>query len=165
MTPARLQQRSRPLLRKHIESPNNGTGSREEFRDDPLLFDPGKPLIEALEFVGEPLMVDPHAMHDRRVHIVYVDRVFNNVVAEIVGRSIGDSTLDPAAGHPHAEVPRVVIATVVIARQATLAVNRSAELTAPYDERAIEHASLLEILDQCRDRLVGLLALVPDLAR
>ena len=38
----------------------------------------------ALEAVGEPLVVDTEQVHDGGLEVVDVDRVFGNVVAEVV---------------------------------------------------------------------------------
>ena len=53
----------------------------------------------------------------------------------------------------------MMIAAVVGLRQFSLAVDRAAELAAPNDERVVEHAALLEIHDERRAWLVGVLAL------
>ena len=52
----------------------------------------------------------------------------------------------------------MVVAAVVGRRQLALAVVGAAELAAPEDQRVVEHAPLLEVLDQRRAGLVGLAA-------
>ncbi len=45
----------------------------------------GQPEMAALEFVGQPLVVDAQAMQDGRLQIVDVHRVGDHVVAVVVG--------------------------------------------------------------------------------
>ena len=137
----------------------------ENFRDNTLLLNTRQLLIEPLKLVGESLVIDSHAMEDRRVQVVDVHWVFGDVVAEVVGLSEGDATFDSPSCHPHAEISRVVIATVIVSRQTALAVNGTSEFTSPYDQGVLEHSASLEVLDQRSDRLVDLLALIPNLTR
>jgi hypothetical protein len=37
-------------------------------------------------------------------HVVNLDRVLDDVVAEVVGLAVGDPRLGPAASHPHREI-------------------------------------------------------------
>ena len=52
----------------------------------------------------------------------------------------------------------MMIATVIILGQSALAVHRTAEFTAPNDQRVVKHAALLQILNERGRRLIGLLA-------
>ena len=52
------------------------------------MFDAGQPLVEALELEGEPFVVDAQAVQDRGVQVVDVDRVLDDVVAEVVGLAV-----------------------------------------------------------------------------
>jgi hypothetical protein len=54
----------------------------------------------------------------------------------------------------------MVVAAVVLLRQAALRVDRAAELAAPDDQRLVEQAALLEILDQAVAGLIDVAALV-----
>ena len=58
----------------------------------------------------------------------------------------------------------MVIAAVVLARQLALAVDRPAELAPPDDQGVVEHAALLEILDESVARLVHVTALIGEVA-
>ena len=86
-------------------------------------------------------------MQDRRVEIVDVDRVFGDVVAEVVGLAVSDPAFDPATCHPHAEVSWMMVATVVVSRESTLAVDGASELTAPDDQRILEHSESFQVFD------------------
>ena len=59
-------------------------------------------MSQALELERQPLVVDAQAVQDRGVQVVDVDRVLDDVVAEVVGLAVDDARLDAAAGHPHA---------------------------------------------------------------
>ena len=74
-----------------------------------------------------------------------MDRIFGDVVAEIIGLPELNAALDPATRHPNGEVLRVMIAAIISPREATLAVDRAPKLRGPYDERVFEHPALLEI--------------------
>ena len=80
-------------------------------------------------------------------------RVLDGVEAELVGLAEGDARLDAAAGQPHGEGVGVMVAAVV----AALDHRRAAELAAPDDQRVVEQAALLEVLDQRGAGLVGVL--------
>ncbi len=73
-------------------------------------------------------MVVPHAVHDRRIHIVDMDRVANDVVSVVVRFPMHDSRLDATPRHPDRKAAPVMVAAVVIL-QATLPVDCSTELT------------------------------------
>ena len=66
--------------------------------------------------------------------------------------------MPPPAIH-YAEVPRMVIATIIRLREAALRIDRAAKFTAPDDERAVEQAALFEIGQKSADGLVGIAAL------
>ena len=57
----------------------------------------GQAVIASLETMGQSFMIDAHGMQDSGVKIVYVDRVFNNVVTKLVRFAVRDSTLYAAA--------------------------------------------------------------------
>src|SRR5262249_9634515 len=94
----------------------------------------------SLKFVGKLRMVDPQAVQDGRVEIVHINRITDDVVAEIVGLAIGEPALDPTSGHPEAEAARMVVAAIVILRQRALRVHGPAELAAPDDQSFVQHA-------------------------
>ena len=89
----------------------------------------------------------------RGVQVVDVEAVLDGAEAEFVGGADGLAALHAAAGHPHREAGRVVIAAV-----AFFAHRRAAEFAAPDDQRLVEQAALLEVLEQPGDRLVDLAA-------
>ena len=75
---------------------------------------------------------------------------------KLVGLAERDARLDAAAGQPHREGVGVVVAAVV----AALDHRRAAELAAPDDQRVVEQAALLQVLDQRGAGLVGVAAVL-----
>ena len=78
--------------------------------------------------------------------------MLDGVEAEFVGAAVDGAAFDAAAGHPDAEAVRMMIAPV-----AALRAWRATELGGEENERVVEHASLLEVFEKARDRLVHLL--------
>ena len=100
----------------------------------------GQAKVAALIRERQPSVVDTKAIQYRGVEIVHVDRLFNDVVAELVGAAVNDSRLYPATREPHAEATPVVIATVVVFH-AALTINGPTELTAPDDESIVKQTA------------------------
>ena len=121
-------------------------------------------VVTSLELEGLPLVVDAEEVLHRGVQVVHVDRVLDDVVAELVGLTVDMAAFDAAAGHPEAEATRVVVAAVRVLGDLALAVSRAAEFAAPDHERVFQQAALLEVLDEGRRSLVGLFALALDAA-
>ena len=76
-------------------------------------------------------------------------------MAELVGLAVGHAGLESAAGDPDAEALAVVIAAALGGIAMIFGDRQAADLAAPVDDGRVEHAALLEILDQRRRRLVG----------
>src|SRR5947199_10811052 len=91
---------------------------------------------------------------------MHVDARLERLEAEGIGRAMHIAAFDAAASEPGREAPVVMVAAVDPARVRAggrqLDRRRAAELAAPDDERVVEHAALLEILEQGADRLVAL---------
>ena len=98
----------------------------------------GQAVVAALEAEGQAFVIEAKAMQQRGVQVMDVDRIAGDVVAEVVGLAESLATADAAAGEPHAEAARVVIAAEVGGGQFALAVGRAAELAAPDDQRFIQ---------------------------
>ena len=116
-------------------------------------------LIQSLELVRQPIVIETQQLQHGGVEVANVDRVSDDVVGEIVGLTVDRATLGTAAGHPHREAARVMVAAVVVFGEPALRVDRAAELAAPDDQRVVQHASLLEIFQQGVTRLIDVLAL------
>ena len=80
-------------------------------------------------------MVQSQAAEDGGLDVVDVHGVLFNVEAEFIGLAILDTRFDPAAGEPHGERLRVVIAAKASAEGgAGFDHGRAPELTTPDDE-------------------------------
>src|SRR4051812_32050375 len=86
-----------------------------------------------------------------------VDAILRSVETEVIAFTQGDAWFDAAAGEPHCETIRMMVAAVV---SAALHHWRAAEFAAPDDKRLIKKASLFEIFHQGRAGLVGIHAIL-----
>jgi len=75
--------------------------------------DVGQSEVAALMTVGHPFMIDAELIQDRRVQVVNVDWVFDDVVTEVVGLSVDSPAFDSGSCHPLCVASRMVVATVV----------------------------------------------------
>src|SRR5688572_4415363 len=94
--------------------------SGEQILDDPRRLDAGQALVEAEVAHRESLVVEAEYLEHGRVEVADVDGVLDDVVAEVVRLAVDGAALEAAAGHPHGEAARVVVAAVVLLRQAAL---------------------------------------------
>ena len=118
----------------------------------------GEPEVAAGVAVGEALVVEAEQVQDRGVQVVHARGVLDGFEAELVGGAIDGAAADSAAGHPHGEAVRVVIAAELgLAVAAELDGRRAAEFAAPDHERVVEHSALLQVGQQRGDRLIDLL--------
>src|SRR5262245_49476831 len=102
-------------------------------------------------------------MKQGRVQVVDVDRILGDVVTVVIGVAEAHAGFDAAAGQPDGEAARVMVPAIVIRRQGSLAINRSAELSTPDHQGIVEQAALLEIGDEGGGSLIGIAALAADL--
>ena len=87
-----------PLQGKEMAAAGGGRRSGEDLVYHPRLLDPGELEVEALELVGEALVVDAEEVEHGGVEVVDGDGVPGDVVAEVVGGAPGGAALDAAAG-------------------------------------------------------------------
>src|SRR5215468_3116433 len=104
-------------------------------------------------------------MKHRRLKVKYANRVRDYVVAVIVGLADRNALLHAAAGDPHREIARVMIATVIGLGELALAIDRAPEFPAPDDQRVVEQAALFQVLNERRGRLIRAPALERQVAR
>src|SRR5262249_17369446 len=129
---------------------------------DKLAVDVGQTEIPALETVSELLVIKSEAMKDGGVEVVDVDRVLDDVIAEIVGLAVTDAGFDASTSHPHRVIASVMIAAVIVLLDFALAVNGAPEFAAPQDESVIEQPAGLKIFDQGGAGLIGVFTLFPE---
>jgi hypothetical protein len=117
-------------------------------------------LIEALVAVREPFMVETEQLQHRGMKVMDVDRIFHDVVTEIVRLTVDLPPFGASAGHPHTEATGMVIATVIFLAQLALRIDRPAKLASPNDQRVVKKPTLLQIFDQTMTWLIDVLALI-----
>ena len=86
----------------------------DEFFDD-MTVNIGEPKMSPLVLEGQSLVVDPQQMQNGCMKVVNMNAAGKNIVAEIIGFALAMTGVDAAAGHPHGETSRVMIATEIIA--------------------------------------------------
>ena len=69
----------------------------------------GEAVISPLITVGEAFMVDTHQMLNGRVKVMHVDGVFGDVVAPIVGLTMGDAALYAATSKPYGKAAWMMV--------------------------------------------------------
>ena len=97
-------------------------------------------------------MVESQELQDGGVKVSDVNGILDDVVRELVGLAVDRPRALAAAGHPHREASRVMVAAVIGVAQAALRIDRPAELAAPDDQCLVQQAARLQVLDQ---RLTG----------
>ena len=130
--------------------------SAEDFCDHAASLNSGEALIQALVRKAETLVVDSQLMKHRRVEVANVDWIFGDVVAEVIGFTVADTTLDTATSHPGRETTRVMVAAVVVPIRIALRVSRTSEFSRKHDERIIQQTTLFEVPQQTRNRLIDI---------
>ncbi len=78
-------------------------------------------------------MIEPEQVKNGRMEIMDVDLVLAGIEPQLVGAADDLTASDAAAGQPHRETVRIVIAAV-----ASLGHGRAAELATPDHQRAVE---------------------------
>ena len=86
-----------------------------------------------------------------------------DVVTIVVGLTIADPRLEPTPRRQHRKAPRMMIPPVVGRRQRPLRIHRPPELPTPQHQRVVKQPPLLQVGQQRRRRLVGILALPANL--
>ena len=99
-------------------------------------------ISPALMFEDQPLMIYATKVHQRSLEVMYVHRIFDNVVAEIVGLAVAKARFDPSPGHPHGEAPGMVIPAVAGGGKFALGIDGTAEFTAPDHQGIVQHSPL-----------------------
>ena len=127
--------------------------------DAAVVFHTCQSLIQSLERIGQPFVVNAQLMQKRGIDVVNVNRSFHNIIAEVIRCPEYGTPTDPTATKPKRVTTSMMVAAVIIAGQFPLTVNSSTELSAPDDQRLIEHSSLLEIFNQGSRRLIRVFAL------
>src|ERR1044071_9497136 len=78
--------------------------------DDPRHI--GQTEVATAVAVGQALVIEAQQAQYRGVEIVYVEAVFDGVIADVVGGAVDEARLGAAARHPDRITIRVVVAPV-----------------------------------------------------
>ena len=121
--------------------------------------------IAAGVVVGEAFVIEAETVQDRRLKVVDVNGILDDVESEVVGGAEGHARLDAAACDPHRERLRMMIAACGAAeRWIGFDHRRASEFAAPDDERVVEQSLAFQIGHECGRCLVGVLRVVLDIA-
>ena len=82
--------------------------------------DVGEAEVAALVTEGQAGMFDAHQVEDRRVEVVHMNAILDDIVTEVVGLAVGRAFIDTGAGHQHREASRMVVTAVVGLRERAL---------------------------------------------
>src|SRR5579884_56927 len=151
MSPRVAMRRLSRSRRACVQSAGEGKPLRQDFFDHAAR-DSRQAGVHALKLYRQPLVIDSEKMQHGGMKIMHADRILLRRVAEIVGRSVGKAALDTSTRKQERKTFDVMIAAVAALRH-----RRAAELSAPNYQRIVEHAALLQVLDQRRRRAVHLL--------
>lgn len=117
------------LTRDSCGKPRVQGRSEEKVPDHPGRFDTAEAFVETVVVEDEPSVIEPKAVQQSGMEVVYADSIFDGVITEVVGFSIRGATLDAAPGQPDREP---VCAVVTSRFPRLLGEWQAAELTAPY---------------------------------
>src|SRR5258708_14747650 len=92
-------------------------------------------------------MIEPHQVYHGGVEIMYMHRVFNDIVPEFIRLSIYPRP-GPAPRHPDRKTAWMVVPAVVIHEKLALTIIRTAEFSSPDHQGLFQQASLFHTLDQ-----------------
>ena len=118
--------------------------------DNHLAMNIGQTAFNAIVVKTEAFVIQSQQVKNGRVNIVNRDRVFHGLESEVVGGAMGIGFFDSSAGQPDRESFGVMVPTA----GALLKGWHPAKLGAPHNQRVIQQAALLEILEQRGSRLI-----------
>ena len=86
--------------------------------------------------------------------IIDVNRIFYNVITKLICFTITDPGLYATTRHPNTITTRMMITTIIIFCQLSLAIICSSKLAAPYHKRFVEQAALVHVFEQRTERAI-----------
>ena len=125
--------------------------------------DVGEAVVAALKFESEFFVINAQEVEDTGVEVMNAYGIFVDVVGIVVGFADRLAGFNAAAGKPHREAARVVVAAKAGGSEVALAVNSAAKFSSPDDEGVIKKASLFEVCDESGGRLVCFLTACGEL--
>src|SRR5258708_4581821 len=113
----------------------------------------GRTLKASVVEVRHALVIQSQKVQNRGVDVMHVTRPVHRAQSDGIGSPDGLAALDAAPGHPHAEAPGIMIASL-----AFFVEGSASKLAAPYDQRVLQHSAGLQVAEQAGNGLVGNLA-------
>src|SRR5262249_50964623 len=111
-----------------------------------------QPIIPPLEPERQFLVVEAEQVQDRRLQVVNVDLVAGHGEAQLVALAVGVAAFDAGARQEERIAVGIVVAAKELAgRSAAFAERGATELAAQDEERLVEQAALLEVLEEGGD--------------
>src|SRR5258708_38228256 len=98
-------------------------------------------------------MVEAEKMQDGCVDVGDIMALSQGVIAQFVGLTVDVAAFQTSARHPDREAVRMMV-PAILAPGPELKARRAAELGAEDDQRFVEQAALLEVLDQTGNRQI-----------
>ena len=99
--------------------------------------DSSQPEVQALMFVGEELGFYAELMKHGGVQVPYMDHLFFGVVAQFIGVSVGNSSLNTSSSHPNRKPFDMMIPSI------TLSHWGASKCAPPNHESVFKHSALL----------------------
>src|SRR5262249_44255131 len=115
-----------------------------------------KPEVPSLILEGEPGVVDAKTMQNRCLQIVDMHRVAGHVVAIVVRLAVRDARLESTTGHSDRKATGMMVAPIGVGREFTLAIDGSAEFTAPDYQGVFQQPALFQVEDKSGGSLVSI---------
>src|SRR5436190_19536045 len=98
--------------------------------------------ITALETIRELLVIEAETMKNRCMQVVNMNAILRDVKTKFIRLAHRDATFDAAAGHPHGERLRMMIAAHLAAKVGVGFHHwRAAKFAAPNHERVIQQSA------------------------
>ena len=93
--------------------------------------------------IVKPVGVEAKLVQDRSMKMLDVKAILDGGAAELIGPAHAGAAPDAAAGHPHREAERVMVAARALAE---FRGRLAAELAAPDDQRLIQQTAAFQVL-------------------
>ena len=108
-------------------------------------------------------MINSQAMKNRRLKIVYMNGISNDIVREFICLSVAKPWLDSPARHPNRKASRMMITTIILLGQFSLTINRSPKLASPDHQRIIKKPPLFQIGNERATWLIDITTLLGNM--
>src|ERR1022692_1044766 len=121
---------------------------------DPRRFHRRQLLLESLERIGEPAMVEAQHVKHGRMQVANLDRVFCNLITHLVSLAVSNSPLHPAACQPDREGAWVMVPADILhfLTVSVFAHGCAAKFASPANERILKHTARFQVAYQCAGR-------------